>query len=254
MTFSNVRLGCALAAAATLLTLPAAAAPPRQAAADDWCAAAYSGRRASFCEVRESTLPAAPALLDVGPARNGSIAVEGWDRNDVQVRARVVATADTDARARQIAGDVRITTDSGRVRADGPSRGQDEGWWVSWRISVPRALALKLDTTNGSLRLTDLGGDVHGRTTNGSVRVQLSGQTWDGAGLTVQTRNGSVRLTVPDGYAAHLETGTRNGSVHVDFPITVQGRLGRDISADLGGGGPTIRVTTRNGSVRIERK
>ncbi len=272
MTFSNVRLGCALAATATLLALPAAAAPARQATADDWCADAYSGRRASFCEVRESALPAAPALLDVGPARNGSIAVEGWDRNDVQVRARVVATADTDARARQIAGDVRITTDGGRVRADGPSRDEDESWWVSWRISVPRALALRLgttngsitvagiasrmdlQTTNGSLRLTDLGGDVHGRTTNGSVRVQLSGRTWDGAGLTVETSNGSVRLAVPDGYAAHLETGTRNGSVHVDFPITVQGRLSRDISADLGGGGPTIRVTTRNGSVRVQRK
>ena len=165
-----------------------------------------------------------------------------------------------------------VSTDGGRVRADGPARDRDEHWWVSWRVSVPRALALRLEatngsisvagvrsridleTTNGSLRLADLGGDVHGRTRNGSVRVDLSGRRWDGAGLTVETTNGSVRLAIPDAYAAHLEAGTRNGSVRIDFPITVQGRLNRDISTDLGGGGPPIRVTTRNGSVRVERK
>ncbi len=272
MTLWSVRSGCGLVAAVALLTLPAAASARQAGSDDDWCAQAYSGRQASHCEVRESTLAALPDVLDVDGAANGSIAVEGWDRGDVQVRARVAAAADTDARAREIVAGVTITTEGGRVRADGPARDRDEHWWVSWRLSVPRALALRLETTNGSisvtgvrsridleatngsLRLADLGGDVHGRTRNGSVRVELSGKGWDGAGLTVETTNGSVRLRIPDGYAAHLETGTRNGSVHIDFPVTVQGRLNRDISTDLGGGGAPVRVTTRNGSIRVERR
>ncbi len=44
-----------------------------------------------------------------------------------------------------------------------------------------------------------------------------------------------------------------NGSFRVDFPITVQGRIDRRITADLGGGGRTIRAYTTNGSVVIRR-
>ena len=35
---------------------------------------------------------------------------------------------------------------------------------------------------------------------------------------------------------------------------TVQGRLDRQISADIGAGGPTIRVRTHNGGVRVMKK
>ena len=41
---------------------------------------------------------------------------------------------------------------------------------------------------------------------------------------------------------------------HIDFPVTVQGRLDRQISADIGAGGPTIRVRTHNGGVRVTKK
>jgi hypothetical protein len=58
---------------------------------------------------------------------------------------------------------------------------------------------------------------------------------------------------VPTGYSAHLETGTTNGSLRFDFPITVQGQLNRRLSVDLGDGGPTIRVVTTNGGVTIKR-
>jgi hypothetical protein len=61
-------------------------------------------------------------------------------------------------------------------------------------------------------------------------------------------------VTLPDGYSAHLETATVNGGMEIDFPVMVQGRIGRRISADLGKGGPTIRVTTTNGGVTIGRK
>jgi hypothetical protein len=41
--------------------------------------------------------------------------------------------------------------------------------------------------------------------------------------------------------------------MHVDFPVTVQGRFGRTLSVDLGGGGATIRATTVNGGVSLQR-
>jgi DUF4097 and DUF4098 domain-containing protein YvlB len=99
-----------------------------------------------------------------------------------------------------------------------------------------------------------MGGDVDGRTTNGGVTVDLEGATWQGSGLDVQTTNGGVHLAIPAQYSAHLETGTVNGSLKIDFPVTVQGTIGRSLSTDLGSGGPTLRVSTSNGGVKITRK
>ena len=62
-----------------------------------------------------------------------------------------------------------------------------------------------------------------------------------------------VKVQIPDGYSAQLETGTVNGGLNIDFPITVQGKINRKIEATLGGGGRLIRVMTTNGGVRISR-
>jgi len=95
---------------------------------------------------------------------------------------------------------------------------------------------------------------MHGRTTNGGVKVALTGSQWDGEGLDVTTTNGGVVLEVPSDYNAHLETGTVNGGVRMDFPVRVQGRLDRELSTDLGSGGPTIRARTTNGGVVVKRR
>ena len=113
--------------------------------------------------------------------------------------------------------------------------------------------ALRFETTNGGVQLEDVAGNVRGRTTNGGVVVRLGGTSWDGEGLDVRTTNGGVRILVPEGYSARLEAGTTNGGMNVDFPITVQGGLGKGIAIDLGGGGRTIRATTVNGGVWLQR-
>ena len=97
-------------------------------------------------------------------------------------------------------------------------------------------------TVNGGVKLTNMAGDVKGRTSNGGVDVDLEGPGWRGEGLDVETSNGGVHLRIPEQYSAHLETGTVNGGLNIDFPVTVQGRVDRQISADLGSGGAPIRV------------
>src|SRR5262245_4179946 len=102
------------------------------------CNDGNDGRRASSCEIREDTIGGANPL-DVDATPNGGIHVLGWDRGDVLVRSRVQAQARSDAEARRLVAGVRIDTSGGRVRADGPSRGDDESWSVSFEIHVPRA-------------------------------------------------------------------------------------------------------------------
>lgn len=229
--------------------------------------------RGRACEVRQVPVHLNARSLEIDGRQNGSIRVRGWDGDTVRVTARLQANANSDDEAGSMLKEVRIATDGRSVRADGPSNWRSrEGWSASYVVWVPRKFDLSLEatngalgvdgvsgrlqlrTTNGSVALTDVGGDVHARTQNGSLNVQLAGRGWDGAGLDAETQNGSVRLAVPEQFAAQLETGTVNGSIHTDFPVTVQGRISRRLSLPLNGGGKTIRAITTNGTVRISRR
>ncbi len=223
------------------------------------------------CQVLTTTIAALPEL-SVDGGRNGGVSVTGWDRRDIEIRAKVWANAGSMARAEELAADITVRVEEGRIFADGPSTMRREGWGVSYEISVPHDTGLRIETlnggidvdavrgdirfqaTNGGVRLTQVAGDVRGHTTNGGLHVELDGRRWDGAGLDVETTNGGVRLIVPQDYSAQLVTGTVNGGINIDFPVTVRGRIGRRLETTLGDGGPTVRVVTTNGGVRIERR
>jgi hypothetical protein len=229
--------------------------------------------RGRACEVRAVPVRLSGRSLEIDGRQNGSIRVRGWDGDSVRVTARLQANAANDDEARDLLKDVRVVTDGRAVRAEGPGNSRShEGWSASYVVMLPRRFDLSLEalngglavegvsgrlelrTTNGSLSLTDVGGDVRARTQNGSLTVQLAGTGWQGEGLDAETQNGSVRIAVPDRFAAQLETGTVNGSIHTDFPVTLQGRISRRLSLPLNGGGRTIRAMTTNGSVRISRR
>jgi DUF4097 and DUF4098 domain-containing protein YvlB len=238
---------------------------------DPWCQQ-ERGDRGRYCEVREMTLPPLGSVLTVNAKPNGSIKIAGWDRRDVQIRARVSANADTDDEARAVVKQVMVQT-GGSVRAEGPENERDRNWSVSYEISAPADQPLSLASTNGSIAignirgqaefttqngsisLTDVAGDFKGRTRNGSVQVTLQASRWDGEGLNVETQNGSIRVTVPDGFAAHVDTQTVNGRVTIDFPVTVAGEIDRrHVTTDLNGGGAPMRLVTMNGSVSIRKR
>lgn len=261
----------AVTALTVLVTGPATVAQQRDAR--DWCDQQNWGDdREGHCEVRELTVPSSGSLaVDASP--NGGIKVEGAARYDVLVRARVVATAETEDRARQIASGVRVQPSGDRIETDGPTGlGRRESWHVSYELSVPMQMNLSLKstnggvsvrgvegrieftTTNGGVKLANVNGDVRGRTTNGGVDIELDGATWQGEGLDVQTSNGGVRISVPEHYSARLEASTNNGGLNSDFPVMMQGRRPREIEATLGGGGAPIRVRTSNGGVRITKR
>ena len=228
----------------------------------------------NHCEIKEQTLPASGAITVDGKT-NGGISIKGWERNEILVRAKIEARAATQVEADQLAGSIRIETAALNIRAEGPDSREDYQWYVSYEIFVPRRSDLSLQahnggisivdvsgridfkTMNGGVSLTRVGGAVRGSTTNGGVHVHLVGNRWDGEALDVKTTNGGVNIEMPDNYSAHFEAGTTNGNVSSDFPLNVplspRGRMPKDISVDLGSGGPTIRATTTNGGVRIAR-
>ncbi|HYP30217.1 MAG TPA: DUF4097 family beta strand repeat-containing protein [Blastocatellia bacterium] len=234
---------------------------------DHWWGDNYSGH----CEIREQTISAG-GTLSVNGGRNGGISIKGWDRNNVLVRARIQTGAKTSQEAAELARQIRIETGGSQVRAEGPTGVEDQRWAVSYEIYVPQQSDLSLETYNGGISVADvrgqiefkahnggvslrrLGGNVRGATTNGGLNVDLAGNRWEGEGLDAVTTNGGVNILIPENYSARLESGTRNGGLNLGFPVTVQGRVNKEISVDLGSGGATVRAVTTNGGVTIKRK
>jgi DUF4097 and DUF4098 domain-containing protein YvlB len=226
-------------------------------------------QRGHYCEIREVTIPAG-AQLDVDGGVNGGISIEGTNRGDILVRSKVQAYQDDLADSRRVAAAILVETAGGRVRATGPTS-EKHGWGVSYQIFVPLKTDLlvrthnggiaiagvqghvQFEALNGGVSLKQLAGSVEGHTQNGGLHLELASDHWDGDRCDVSTTNGGVTIRVPSGYSAHLETGTVNGGVSVDFPVTVQGEIQRHLAVDLGSGGNLVRATTTNGGVRVER-
>lgn len=234
------------------------------------CERGWGGRdRDNFCEVRDLTMRAPATRLMVDGRDNGGVTVYGWDRNEVRVQAMIQAWGDSKSEAQSTARSITVSTDGDRVRADGPQSRRDRSWSVSYVIYAPVRTNLDVETHNGGITvegiegllqleahnggvsLSEVAGDVRAQTTNGAVSARLSGASWKGEGLIMTTTNGSVNLEIPRGYNAELETGTVNGGINFDFPITVRGDIGRRIVTRLGSGGPRLRAHTTNGPVRI---
>jgi hypothetical protein len=228
--------------------------------------------RPQNCVIKEQTIPATGGTITVDGKKNGGVSVKGWDRGEIFVRAKIQTWGDTEAEAQALTGQIQIETGGGQIHAEGPSTSGERGWSVSFEVSVPHNSNLALKTHNGGVSIADvrgqiefealnggvslkrLAGSVKGHTTNGGLSIELTGNRWDGDGLNVKTTNGGVSMTIPENYSARLETSTVNGGMKIDFPITVQGKIEREISTDIGSGGTTIRATTTNGGVTIRRK
>jgi len=229
-----------------------------------------SDEKISYKETREVNISAG-SLVNVDGKRNGGIKVRGENRSDVLVRACIQTLGATEEEARAFAKNIRIETGT-TIRAEGV---EESNWAVSYEILVPRSTNLKLSTYNGGIgissvegtmefeahnggiSLSDVAGDVKGKTQNGGVSVNLSGSSWKGGGLDLETKNGGVNLSIPENYAAHIETGTVNGGFKSEVnglsaPADDENRSrGKRVNADLNGGGATVRVITTNGGVKI---
>jgi len=200
---------------------------------------------------------------------NGSVQVEGWDRDEVEVTA--VKTSQSDPHD---ADRVQIEVETHPCEVNVHTRypdGEGAGVAVEYHIRVPKSALLGgVHTVNGSLivrgvdgggELRSVNGDVEvlqssgrfsAKTTNGNVRLQLR-ELADGAPMNLETVNGSVELGLPWDARADLNVRNMNGDLYSDIPVTSTAALpgSRAFHGRLGQGGSPISIRTVNGGVRL---
>lgn len=116
----------------------------------------------------------------------------------------------------------------------------------SFKIRMPDATGVNVDTSNGSITFEGLDGDAVADTSNGSVRVERQGGS-----LRADTSNGKINI---NGVAGNVVADTSNGGITI---VDVAGSVIADssngkVSVTLApsSSGP-VTVDTSNGSVEV---
>ena len=110
------------------------------------------------------------------------------------------------------------------------------------------------ETVNGGIDASTAVGPIRAETVNGDITVRMDALRGNEA-LSFETVNGDVTAILPANFEGDVELETVNGSLHTDFPITVQGRFNpRHMRATIGSSGRTLRLETVNGDVRLQKR
>jgi DUF4097 and DUF4098 domain-containing protein YvlB len=199
---------------------------------------------------------------------NGSVQVEGWEREAVEIEA--VKTGEHDAQELDLVK-IDVQSDANRiaVRTIYPP-GEGVSVAVEYHVRVPyRILLADVETVNGSVRVSGVRGAGDLRTINGDVRVvnssgRFSGHTTngdvhfelkelpEGAPMEVSTVNGSVLLELPSQATASLHVQNLNGGFVSEFSIRSKTSENSQVfRGTLGAGGSELDLSVMNGSIRL---
>lgn len=209
---------------------------------------------------------------------NGSVTVEGWDRNEVKLE--YAKTADTKERLSEVEIRIDARSDSFSVETDHGKWKNGERWrdsakiTVEYRLMVPRGAVLdeietvnggvtvsnlsnitKVSAVNGTVAASQIRGTASLSTVNGEVKADLD-RVESGSKITLETVNGRVDLTIPSDSSALLKADSLNGDIRNEFGLPVRkGKyVGRDMYGRLGSGDAQIELTSVNGPLNVLRK
>jgi DUF4097 and DUF4098 domain-containing protein YvlB len=204
------------------------------------------GRRERFEGIQVGVHFSPSARLRVALPRKSQLAATSGDGSisieDVDGKI-TLTTTDGSVRGSRLAGEIQVRSGDGSIRMD-----RIEG-------------KVDLETEDGSIGLEARPTALRAKTADGAVRMQIEPDSQMAGDWDVQTDDGSVVLTLPAAFNAELDAETRDGSVRSNHPaLSAERRSGEDreerrrkLKATLGSGGPTFRVRSGDGSIRIER-
>lgn len=167
-------------------------------------------------------------------------------------------------------GDVRVSSASGRVEAEtsggdvvledvgGDATAETSGGDIEGRNLRG---AVEAETSAGDIELRGVAGPVVAETSVGDIQVESTATSYSAdPALDLSTSHGDIELVLPASLEASIRAqvedymgGGDPDDIRSDVPLTREGGDGDPIRArgDMNGGGPTIRLETTGGSIRI---
>ena len=183
-------------------------------------------------------------------APRGSVTIEGWARNEVELTADIELKGPTEADLDQLAkvngfvfdedlNHLSILTTGTHDRAfmkrsgkNFPKKLLNMPWKIDYKLRVPVNIdlevnaghgAVKLSGVEGALRvsatesdteLTLTGGVVSTTVTAGSINFTIPGRSWRGGGADIRIASGTINVDLPAGFSGDIDAEVlRNGKI-----------------------------------------
>ena len=174
-------------------------------------------------------------------APRGSVTVEGWSRNEVEVTANIELQAPTDADLDQLAkvntfvfdedlNHISVLTTGTHDRAfmkrsakNFPKKLLNLPWKIDYRVRVPINTDLevnaghgevKLSGVEGALRITATesdtaltltGGTISTTVTAGSISFAIPARSWRGSGADIRIASGTINVDLQPGFSGDID-------------------------------------------------
>ncbi len=211
----------------------------------------------------------------------GGIKIETHKSNRVDIKIYLEAETSSDEKAQELFNNFKTEFElrDNIVNIFGEYTKGDRGFFnfkrnrlnVYFEITVPEKFNVDLSTAGGGIAVMNLEGDINVRTSGGSLKFEgvegrLDAATSGGSiradfnsdierDCSLTTSGGSIEVFVYPESKFNVDARTSAGSVHVDFPVTVMGKLKENaLDAKINGGGPELYLRTSGGSIYIKEK
>jgi hypothetical protein len=144
---------------------------------------------------------------------------------------------------------------------------------IDFQVRLPRRLKLLAKSVSGDVEVTGAGDEVRAGSVSGDVKLErlrtpsvtassVSGdvevqiEALTGAGVLKFTSvSGNVSLELPRSFDADVTLKTVSGELDSEFPLTLQGSMGRrNLQGRIGRGGRDLILTTVSGDVRLRAR
>jgi len=173
-------------------------------------------------------------------APEGSVTVEAWPKDEVEITADVEQSAATEDELTRLAAvntfvvdtdlnHIRVTTVGvhdrkylKRVARDLPKNLLAMPWKIDYHLRVPASVDLEINAGRGALTVSGVegalqlnaggggadftlaGGDVNATLAAGPVTVRVSARSWRGRGLDVRVASGDLTVELPAGFSGDI--------------------------------------------------
>ena len=174
-------------------------------------------------------------------APRGSVTVEGWSRNEVELTANIELKGPTEPDLDQLAGVNSFVFDEDlnhisilttgthdrmfmkRAAKNFPKKLLNLPWKIDYRLRVPANTDLEINAGHGSVKLSGVegsmrvsatesetaltltGGVVSTTVTAGVINLTIPSRSWRGSGADIRIASGTINIDLPHGFSGDID-------------------------------------------------
>lgn len=208
--------------------------------------------QAKYQETVEKQSPLESGSTVVVGTSSGSITINGADVSECDVVAEITARAPTEAEAQEIVEQVFIMLEkSGRtltIKADKPRLKNNRSISISYDITVPRQTTVQCSSSYGTLSISNIDGDINGKTSSGSITAEAIKGSVDlytsyGSVTCRNVTGGDVKIKTSSGHVKLSSASFGNCDLHTSYGSVTAEQLNGD----------SIKLHSSSGSINVTK-